>query len=100
MPTDNFVIVAAFRAKQDKVDALRETLLALVAPTRAEQGCMQYDLHQDLIDPTEMLFYEIWESREAWDAHMASPHLTALPAKLDGLLESPLKVWQFEQIEP
>ncbi|MCW5964135.1 MAG: antibiotic biosynthesis monooxygenase [Bryobacterales bacterium] len=100
MPTNGFVIVAAMRAKQDQVDTLREALLGLVAPTRAEAGCVQYDLHQDQREPAEFLFYEIWRNREVWLEHMETPHLQAFRAKADALLDGPLRLWEMAQVEP
>ena len=38
-------IVANIKAEADKVDLLKTELLKLIEPTRAEAGCLQYDLH-------------------------------------------------------
>lgn len=100
MPTNGLVIVAHFRALPGKEDALESLLLSLVEPTRKEQGCIQYDLHRDLEDPAQFLFYEIWASRESWDAHMVTPHLESLKAVVGDYLAEPLRVWQMRQIEP
>jgi quinol monooxygenase YgiN len=45
----------------------------LIPITRAEEGCIQYDLHQDNEEPAHFLFYENWASRELWQIHMNSP---------------------------
>ena len=100
MPTKAFVIVASFHATAGKADALEARLLQLVPLTRAESGCVQYDLHRDLLDPRDFLFYEIWASREAWDAHMETPHIAALKAEIGDYLDAPQRLWQMKQIEP
>ncbi len=99
MPTNGFVIVAAMRAKEGHVEDLKNALLGLVSPTRAEAGCVQYDLHQDQKDPAEFLFYEVWQNREVWLEHMATPHLKTFRAKADGLLDGSLRLWEMSQIE-
>ena len=38
-------VIAFHRAKPGKEDDLREALLSLCDPTRAEKGCINYDLH-------------------------------------------------------
>jgi hypothetical protein len=43
-------------------------LRALVEPTRAEEGCGQYDLHQDLANPLTFYMIERWSSDEALQA--------------------------------
>lgn len=68
-------IVANIKAEADKVDLLKAELLKLIEPTRAENGCLQYDLHQDNETPAHFMFFEIWESRDAWQVHMNAQHL-------------------------
>lgn len=66
-----------------------EVLAAAVPPTLQEPGCLVYDLHQSLTDPTEFMFYERWSSDEALAAHAAStaPHRLALRDSFGQLLD-------------
>ena len=68
-------ILAQITAMEGKEDLVHDALLALVEPTRAEEGCVQYDLHRDNDAPGFFVFYETWESRELWRKHMNAPHL-------------------------
>ena len=77
-------IVANITAKPDKIDLVKAELAKLVDITRAEEGCLQYDLHQDNEEPAHFLFYENWESRELWQAHMNAPHLQAYKTATEG----------------
>ena len=77
-------IVANIHAHPDKVDLVRSELQKLIPITRAEQGCIQYDLHQDNENPAHFMFYENWGSRELWQAHMSAPHLAAYKEATDG----------------
>jgi len=70
-------ILAKITAVKGKEDLLKRELTKLVAPTRAENGCLQYDLHQDNDDPTIFVFYENWETRDLWQMHMKAPHIAA-----------------------
>ncbi len=73
----NLTIVANIYANADKIDLLKTELEKLIPITRDEEGCSQYDLHQDNENPAHFMFYEIWESRELWQTHMIAPHLAA-----------------------
>ena len=73
----NLTIVANIHAKPDQIDLVKAELEKLIPITRAEAGCIQYDLHQDNENPAHFLFYETWESRELWQTHMNAPHLAA-----------------------
>jgi quinol monooxygenase YgiN len=79
-------IVANITANADKVELVKAELLKLIEITRAEEGCVQYDLHQDNKDPAHFLFYENWESRELWQAHMNAQHLQDYMAATDGAI--------------
>ncbi|MEM1308419.1 MAG: putative quinol monooxygenase [Cyanobacteria bacterium P01_H01_bin.153] len=64
-------------AKPGKIDQVKAELEKLIPITRAEAGCMQYDLHQDNENLAYFVFYENWESRELWQIHMNAPHMAA-----------------------
>ena len=49
-------IVARIKAKPGKEAEIKEVLTGLLAPTRAEDGCLTYDLHVDNEDPGLLLF--------------------------------------------
>lgn len=79
-------IVAHVHSKSDKVDFVKSELLKLIPITRAEEGCLQYDLHQDNENPAHFMFYENWVSRELWQTHMNAPHLTAYMKITEGAI--------------
>ena len=80
-------------ANPDKIDRVKAELEKLIPITRAEAGCLQYDLHQDNENPAYFMFYENWESRELWQTHMNAPHLAAYMAATEGAVE---KFWLHE----
>lgn len=77
-------IIARIKAEPDRIALVKTELGKLIPITRAEAGCLQYDLHQDNEDPALFLFYENWESRESWQAHMGNTHLQAYKAATEG----------------
>lgn len=80
------IIVADIHTEPDQLARVRAELEKLIPITRAEEGCIRYDLHQDNDDPAHFLFYEIWESRELWQAHMRAPHLAAYTEATEGAI--------------
>ena len=80
-------IVANIKANADKIELVKTELLKLIEITRAEEGCINYDLHQDNEDSTHFMFYENWESRELWQTHMANQHLADYMAATEGAVE-------------
>jgi quinol monooxygenase YgiN len=84
-------VIARLRAKAGQQARLRQQLQGLVAPSRAEAGCLLYDLHESRSDSGLFLFYEIWKSDADLDAHFQTPHIKAIgklfPELLDGELD-------------
>ncbi|WP_026321719.1 putative quinol monooxygenase [Salinispora fenicalii] len=68
-------IVANVHAKSGQVDLVKAELKKLIPLTRAEKGCINFDLHQDNNDPAHFFLYENWESREIWEVHKGAAHL-------------------------
>jgi quinol monooxygenase YgiN len=91
-------VVATFQARPGKEADLRAALISLLAPTREEPGCVSYDVHQSADDPAKFLFYENWQSKEALDAHMRSPHLQKLVPRVDELCMAFPQITQWEKI--
>jgi quinol monooxygenase YgiN len=79
-------IVANITAVPGKVDFLRSQLEMLITPTRAEAGCLQYDLHVDTADPHVFLFFENWETRDLWQDHMNADHIKQFSAATQGAI--------------
>lgn len=92
-------LIAKIDALPGHEDVVEAALLALVNPTLAENGCIQYDLHRDLEVPGRFMFYEIWATRGDWEAHNASPHVAALGPATEGKIGE-VALSQLERIYP
>ena len=84
----NLSIVARIETKEDKVELVKAELLKLIEPTRAEEGCLQYDLHQDNNNPNVFFFYENWTSKELLDKHLANTHIAEYSRAVEGSVTS------------
>jgi quinol monooxygenase YgiN len=54
--TEQLTVVAHLRALNGQIEETKKFLMALIGPTRAEPGCVEYWLHQDNDDPAEFDF--------------------------------------------
>ncbi len=81
-------VIAKLKAKRGSEEQLYEELRNLVAPTRAEEGCINYDMHRSVDEPGLFMFYENGESRPLWEQHMESPHLQEFSSKQEELTET------------
>jgi beta-alanine degradation protein BauB len=69
--------VTFIRGIAGKEEQLKEELLALTAPTRAEAGNLRYDLYQSPVKTNEFMRFEVWRSPADLEAHKQTPHLKA-----------------------
>ena len=98
---DRVLAVTHIHGLAGRRDELRELMRTTEDATRAEPGCLNYDLHQSVSDPTEFLFHENWASEEALRTHSASEgeHRLALRRQLGGLVDGPPRITSWRRIE-
>jgi quinol monooxygenase YgiN len=83
-------LVPFFTSRPGAVDAVRQAHLTMVQPTRAEPGCLDYDLYQSREDPSVMFFYENWTDQDALAKHMNTPNFYRfVRGEVDGRLVVP-----------
>lgn len=98
MPENKIRVIAHIKARPDRIEDTREALTALIAPTRAEDGCILYELMQNNSEPTDFTFVEEWTSDAALDAHLKTRHLQELQARGAELLASPPDIRRYTLI--
>jgi quinol monooxygenase YgiN len=81
-------ILAQIHVVPGKEAELINEMHKLIASTKQEPGCLQYDMHIDNDNPSFIMFYENWETRALWLDHMKAPHLAVYNAATEGWIES------------
>src|SRR4051794_4244356 len=87
METPGIRVVARFIAKRDHISQVTDILSALVEPTRAEEGCITYELLHNAHDPTDFTFVEEWTSEEALERHLATEHIAECRRRIGEYVE-------------
>ena len=77
-------VVAHIHARPGNHELVGSELEKMIAPTRAEPGCKQYDLMTDINDPCHFVFFETWDSSESHQKHMDSSHVAAFVVACKG----------------
>ena len=91
-------VVARFTARAGKEQALKTVLTTLIAPTRRELGCYQYDLLENPLDARDFCFVERWEHDRSVDEHAESAHVKKTLKDVEGLVESPPDIRRYRQV--
>lgn len=79
-------VVAKLVVKDDAVESVKSELLKLIIPTRQEDGCIEYRLHQDNASPGVFIFYENWKDSASLERHLLTTHYRNYIAAVSGAL--------------
>jgi quinol monooxygenase YgiN len=91
-------VVARVEAKPGMGDRLAEEMKPLVEGSRSDAGCINYDLHRGLENPSTLVIYENWSSSQALDEHLEQPHVQEWLGKLDELADGEVEITRLEMI--
>lgn len=87
-------LVATITAHSGQADIVEAGLRQLVSASRAEAGCLQYDLHRHQDDVDVFVMIEQWQDNAALAFHQATDHYRHFKATcgdaLQGVVLQPL----------
>ena len=85
----HLAVIAGFVPQSESRDAVARILDGMVAPTRAESGCLQYDLYES---EDGFHLFERYVDGEAITAHQNTSHYRAYKEAIVQLLAEPISV--------
>ena len=85
-------VIATLAVKPGCQAELIEAATPCIAATRAEPGCLAYDLHTSATDPLTLVFVERWESAELLGPHSKSDHMRAFGRIAVNCFSAPPKI--------
>jgi quinol monooxygenase YgiN len=83
------VITVLFKVKPGCMEQFRRDMVANAdASVRLEPGCRQFDVCTDPLAPDTVFLYEVYDSKDAFDAHLASAHFRSFNDATTAWVES------------
>ena len=90
-------VIANLKVKEDKIEEAKSFLKQLSEETLAsESGTLVYAVHQRQDDPTVFVFYEKYESEEAFKIH--GKNLASKGAGFAGILAGAPEIIMLEEV--
>ena len=80
--------IAKITAQDAHKNTVKQELMKLLVPTRAEKGCVNYDMHVDNNADNIFIFHENWLTEADLDAHLESTHIKNCFDLIGNLVES------------
>jgi quinol monooxygenase YgiN len=91
-------VIVLINAKEGKKQELLDLFMPLVNPPRKREGNVTYTFNSSIEDPNELLFDEVWESKEAYDKHYNNQESVDLRAKVQNLVSKPIEFKLYSEI--
>ena len=85
-------VIAMLHARPGAETELRQLALGLIESTRAEAGCLRYELLEDPADDARLTFVETWQTEAHLLAHLETPHLLHARKRYADLLQGELEL--------
>ena len=89
------VVFASFYPKKGKSNEVKEIILAMIAPTRSEEGNEIYNFYEEKnIDSKNISYhlFEVYKNSVALNFHKNTSHYKNYRLKIVDLLEKPIEV--------
>ena len=91
-------VFARFHARPGRGDAVAEALLEVVAPSRAEPGCLGIHAFRSIRDPELFYIHSSWTDEAAFEVHAALPHTVRFLERVQPLIDHALDVARARRI--
>lgn len=84
-----YAVVVTFRIKPDQMGAFMSAMIDNARTTLAtEPECHRFDVCSDPARPHEVLLYEIYTDRAAFEAHIGTAHYMTFDVHVGGMIEA------------
>lgn len=89
MTGEPLTAIGVVRARPGQEQELGRRMAALLAPTRAEPGCIAYDLFRSTENAAIWVVIEKWRSAADLDAHADSDHMATFLERSSEVIDRP-----------
>ena len=92
------IITAKVYVKPGKSEEFIEAYRWMHPKVMNDPGAIRYALHRSAENPDEFIFYEQYESDEAFAYHLSTPHFKVLESKIEPLFAKPGEIGKWVEV--
>jgi len=92
------VIFARFHARPGNEGAVAEAIIANLAPTREEPGCLEIPAFRSIRDRLLFYIHSRWKDEAAFEEHVRLPRMIRFVEHVELLIDHPFDAARTEQI--
>jgi quinol monooxygenase YgiN len=90
------IIAGTVRVPPENLAGIKPHMVAMLAGSRAEPGCIEYCYAEDVAEPGLIRVFEVWRDQAAIDEHFASDHMKAWRAAWPGFGVSDRRLFTYQ----
>ncbi len=95
----DLIVIASAKAKLGHTKELEQALREVAEPTRAQPGCVLFSLYRSAENPSVIIGFERWASREDHERHLQGAHVQRLMSAMNDLLVEPPQISSYEIVD-
>jgi quinol monooxygenase YgiN len=92
-------VVFLLQLKTGHEELVLEEFRSVLELSRKEAGCLLFDLYRLADDPARLFVHEVWESRDALEAHASNLHTSRFRTAVNSYLERPIERFEVLEVE-
>ncbi|MDR2966482.1 MAG: antibiotic biosynthesis monooxygenase [Methanobacteriaceae archaeon] len=94
------IVLAKVTSKDGMKNEIINEAKSLIDDTRAEKGCIDYNLYDPIVGENTLLFVEKWEGKEFLESHLKQDHFIKFESAIEDLTKDlKISVYSSEEIE-
>ena len=95
----DLIVIASAKAKPGNGKELERALREVAKPTRTQTGCVRFSLYRSVEDPSIIIGFERWASREDHQRHLQGAHVQKLMSAMADSLAEPPQISSYEIVD-
>ncbi len=99
MYEEQVTVIAYIEIKPGTEEAFKAELDKLIAATRAESACVNYDFHQSVKQSTNFVAYENWTGMTGLDRHAKSAHIQTFRQNCAEMFVKPAEITIWKKLD-
>ncbi len=97
MTDEHLYVIAKIVLRPEFFSEGKQAIIGILDVTRSEEGCKQFELHQDELTST-LFLYEEWVDDAALQKHYDQPYTKSVFAKYTIWLLQPIEVYKISKV--
>jgi quinol monooxygenase YgiN len=96
---EQVTVIAYIEIKPGTEEAFKAELDKLIASSRAESACVDYNFHQSIKQSTQFFAYENWASMDGLDQHAKSAHIQTFRQNCAEVFAKPAEITIWKKLD-